>query len=1639
MAKQSIVKTYTGLRNEQLLNNGGKYRLYAKNLDTPIGLAYDVYGNEKKRPENEKNGGLLSYTYNLDGEYGKKLNTSYGRDVERLGYYVVTNVKPSFMVNNYDGYGDYLSYLSETYGKRETYAGHLAGLLGVRDLAEDVAYDIFPNLEGKTFADTINEILQYSDIKYAMEHDKVGIVRDINVANASKGIITTNINNYSGKDTRMGMLTNQLYARTLLYAAQFNSLRRTKYITPELERLYGNNHANVYNLSTLFRINEDTGRIAEPVTDDFIKEIESGNMFDYLTTINPEYALPDSGYDWSKHPNYGPKNMYYGFHKALDSTQYEIDASRTTAVIDSDIKKISTVYKFHAEGDSNDGNAFNVAINNRRVNFTPQTMEISGKNILSTTNELLKNRSIDTLIGRFHTSKDKEQNLSQSAVHSTFGLSRGRNLLTKTAWETGNGTNVNGYDNPYCRVWTYHHQYSKMADLIRPFTDEGKFLGVDELQKNWNVFRNFKGEERLAKYSTLNKNGFVNITPTGDLDVDIKQCMFSIENLAWKDVNISGKGGYKFEKGSNENVGDFVKDYQHTLSEEQRGPNGGRIMWFPPYDLEFQETSSAEWNEANFIGRGEPVYTYNNTKRTGSLSFTLLIDHPAVLDYWMIDKKKGEKNVDDEQTLLRYFAGCETINPSEDVIKKILSGSYLGGTVDTTPIPPNTDIVFYTFFPNNYSGIDEMDNPEQVLERLFGGQNNNKLGVKFDDSDTEYFLGYEMGNNPISVEFTKTEFVNPNPWVLLSIKGREDAEVDGLDMYMEGGVNISLDDFKNSGSTYASYDVLVSDKETKEGIISANTETIVRYDEEINGLDEKIILAEEELENLYTEHISYESGTTQYILIGSKIDEKKEQIKGLSEEKDRKISAKEKLKELNETLRNDINSTATTQTIKDIEDKFVPGTNPYFKTNPLYLYRENKDSEFISGEYDEIYAKYILATLKTYDNETDFKDDENILTIKVPEYQVFKSKSDDGVKYWVVEVEITGDVPYPLFKTKKDFKKSSSYTGRLETKKGEKVDTTYMIKDSSGNVIEFSDTAAAKDKLDKISKTYSSKEEFKESGELFGLVGDDLISYYSVQESDTVAAQEKIMESFPEIDNEEFISAYYQNHVYMSPNEFSTQGPDYCMVQYYYEFCQASESSKQFAYKDEQDFIVRSVASEMNKTHMQESEEVKGSIANGTYEMSVFLDYDNDKNKKAYEYPYDSNKSNEQLTWAANYADLRSFGLNSTYEVVKREVGDGSVTCSFGEFFAGVKDGISGGTYTDFVLACERAILERYLNLKGEELEEKINEVSERIKYIGLVLNQQSKDIKTKVKSANIVGDASSDGQRSKNDALSKQRGEILKKYLKSLPVFGADENGYAPDVVNSTSGTTNVETPQDESKDISDIISKKDRNAKVVIVVGEDYINSDVSDNAVVSEGVDERFQSFSTGQTRYRRYDDERLFFQMLKENDDIAYSNLIDKVKFFSPAYHSITPEGFNARLTFLQQCTRQGPTVTASDLGTKTTAANLAFGRAPFCILRLGDFLNTKIVVKSVNITYPDSMWDLNPDGIGVQFMMAKVQMNIDIIGGSDISAPIKRLQNAVSFNYYANTSIYDNRSDISVYDDNGGVRAARTWNPELKKQ
>jgi hypothetical protein len=167
---------------------------------------------------------------------------------------------------------------------------------------------------------------------------------------------------------------------------------------------------------------------------------------------------------------------------------------------------------------------------------------------------------------------------------------------------------------------------------------------------------------------------------------------------------------------------------------------------------------------------------------------------------------------------------------------------------------------------------------------------------------------------------------------------------------------------------------------------------------------------------------------------------------------------------------------------------------------------------------------------------------------------------------------------------------------------------------------------------------------------------------------------------------------------------------------------------------------------------------------------------------------------------------------------------------------------------------------------------------------------------------------------------------------------------------------------------------------------------------------------------------------YFEAIKEESPFVYDSLKEKLKFFNPAFHSMTPEGLNARLTFLNQCLRPGDTIPTIDTEGKPVyndAINTAFGTPPVLVLRIGDFYNTKIIPRNLQISYEPLILDLNPEGIGVQPMLATINLAFDFIGGHGLAKPVEELQNALSFNYYANTEIYDERAtateDVSKLD------------------
>ena len=130
------------------------------------------------------------------------------------------------------------------------------------------------------------------------------------------------------------------------------------------------------------------------------------------------------------------------------------------------------------------------------------------------------------------------------------------------------------------------------------------------------------------------------------------------------------------------------------------------------------------------------------------------------------------------------------------------------------------------------------------------------------------------------------------------------------------------------------------------------------------------------------------------------------------------------------------------------------------------------------------------------------------------------------------------------------------------------------------------------------------------------------------------------------------------------------------------------------------------------------------------------------------------------------------------------------------------------------------------------------------------------------------------------------------------------------------------------------------------------------------------------------------------------------------YYYPVFHSQTPEDFHRRLTFLQQCMRQGAAKRydlAPEGDGSLTAKNSVFGRQPICVLRIGDFMFTKMIIENLTIDYKEAPWDFNPEGWGGQFMLANVTLQMKVMGGQSLKGPIDALQNAATFNYYANSS------------------------------
>ena len=1040
----------------------------------------------------------------------------------------------------------------------------------------------------------------------------------------------------------------------------------------------------------------------------FMQRLMNINIYEKQTTLNSLgddahlFGNPDEYPQQAISPSYVSEIDYKTFINNVRSGEKQGELTTRSTYTKSE----PTSYVNHNEIYTQTQNLYPDDINGRGEFQNKWSVGKDQNSILYKTKKLFNQNKVNTIISRFATNADgMGSGVSYNgSIGTRYGESHGRNLLKRGAEKDGTQYLINGYNNPYCRVWTHHYQYDKYGKTIRPFTelnDKGEPVQTRSLKDfhTWVHFqregKNEKGQELYGwknnngkwDYSALQDNGLVRISPSNtDIETPYntrskKSCMFSIENLAWK-----GCSPYEFE---------------NALSWEQRGPNGGRIMWFPPYGISFNETTNASWQPHTFIGRGEDVYTYTKTERSGTLSFLMVVDHPSIVNFLDYKNKKSgvvlnSKDALADTDLLRFFAGCDSGDSNDP--DSILSYAHPFRIEDmaapeaeppviveqkdkkpeNTPTDPEVpdevkEIVFFVFYPNNYSGYYDIQNKTGVepMAYLLNGSGAQKSHATPDNG----------GGSDVPISF----------------------------------------------------------------------------------------------DNMSTMNTGYEMG------IGGPISNESKQI---------------------------------------AEGNFIIGS-----AKPWYQY---------SGKRDYVYSP---------------------------------------TRLWFYRIDGEYKVP-----ASNDYR--NTYAQRL-------VGPDNSLADSNPSY-------------------------------------QDTVNHHLNCKTDNIITQK-------------FVDENSKDKLYA----FSEVA---CAI------------ARQIGKVDAETVLMQSA----DITRVDEVEEV---LKNYTLESVNMCGFSNVHGNNASEQT--NNNRNKAL------AEQRANSVKAWLSSVKKEWGDDKVK------YDTTYEPEYGGNST----------------LSPDTKNDVSSLAAKMYRSVKITMSFRKSS--------------------SKNLSETTQPSDITEGIALQRSIEYAD---------------TGEVTPNGDK-----IYTKINSNEKW-IKNGENWVKYTPNNITIINNAKDleDKFAPES-GKKNNIRYDQENKFFQTLKATSPLTFDSLIEKLQYFDPAFHSMTPEGFNARLTFLQQCMRQGNTISMSDHNGKT-ANNLAFGRPPFCVLRIGDFYHQMIVIDNISVEYDVSngiQWDLNTEGIGVQPLLARVNMSFKFIGGGDLEGPIRRLQNAMTFNYYANTGLYDNRADDIQYHEDGSVDAAKS--------
>lgn len=1431
-------------------------------------------------------------------------------------------------------------------------------------------------------------------------------------------------------------------------------------------------------------------------------------------------------------------------------------------------------------------------------NFDNKINSVNLNSILNKTKRLFNQHKINTIISRFHTDSNLTENSMD--VRTEYGLSHGRNLLKGDAQRSGGSYPQNGYDNPYCRVWTHHYQYDSLDKRMRPFMDGEEPVLAENFHK-WENFHNYAyyldGYDELTaeingkiiksrhprmkkeygwkddtygwRLSVLGKNGFVNITPKfqggGEKNIHTKQCMFSIENLAWKDYD-----PYSFEK---------------ALSWEQRGPMGGRIMWFPPYGISFNETTSTNWNSSTFIGRGEDVYTYINTVRTGTLNFMLLVDHPSILDYvsWGGRNNDTITKVSDDD-VHRFFAGCDNVagpggsnktgGKLSDYAKPTpLTDEYVEKRVEEnetpdkkpTPTPPAEpqiptdepiDITFYVFFPNNYAGhYDRCGNEVEAIPYLLYGKgaqmtpNGNitkNLPLSFENTNGNDGSGYEMktaignsytNNYIIGTDKRWWDNASGNETYTPSITKKWYYRIDGK--YEMESIT-SLDPLRYKG------DAVINCYDQKLANLNSYKD-LKCYNFNSDAAEVKTAFQETDNENLYSlsevAQALAKSDSIARVIAQNATGNEEERITNLKKIFSGEESEGYKLisvdltgysnehgKTVNESLksaRNEALAKNRAATVLDWLKKYLNGdwngkvtvAEPSISAGHE-VSQEDKTNE--SGKTAKMYrsvkvvmhfnreATATLPDTNQQENST-INTGENLIKdiIKEIEKKVIDYHNTTGGN---LNTEEQNDIN-TIIDSNID-KLGSNYLEKVQTEiKTELSNIKFTEQVDGGKFTLYEDWEFGDDDEDKDDNittlikgilnmsTVDSKDKMTDDTDfeqkLGGLIKEDINKLKKVKNKKEEL--EKIYENYHKDDSklenwDEAIQVNNQNIERLRREISQTEDKIHNENDVLESLLERKKEIEKIEDERERKHELNKINKEIEKSNRKIRDWNKD-IQNKRQEIS---DLEENNRKLTEKKENTDNSSNDDYKdWQySQKIDINSDDIDNVIndyfkegnveiddfyrKKIVKDISDGiapKINCvvrhtvndintvpndviveitfdseCYEIYNNAIEKGVTDGNNT--AVNVDKGRLSAKLDelefvYKGDEkyrgrffIYKRANENNQIDTYQLPFVDETVNILSDKLSSYSTKEDVLRDINSIKsllNDEFKKylyiyivsvdnaviqektnKVKEILNKYNENMDK--SEYVGFSKHKDENTGETYYInENETDPKKKNLKWVEELDKDSKPTGKLVLKYIDG-VDPRASVTYDEQSGIVNIDDSKTEFNksRYDQEYYFFRALKDKDRMTYDKVMEKIQYFDPAFHSMTPEGFSARLNFLNQCMRAGNTVTASDGSYAKSANNLAFGRPPFCVLRLGDWYNQMIVIDNISISYDPLVWDLNEEGIGVIPLIANVSMSFKFIGGGDLGGPVRRLQNAMSFNYYANGRLYDNRSDRMTY-------------------